>query len=124
MRALTDVLRRLAGALPKATRHELEDRLDDEIRFHVEQQIEKNRRAGMTPDEARRQALIRFGGVEQMREATRDEFRAAGIDRIEHCLDAFGLSCVANLGFTGANQFGDPGIRKAHLLPPTQHACV
>jgi putative ABC transport system permease protein len=68
-------LRSLAG------RRELEDRLDDEIRFHVEQQIEKNRRAGMTPDEARRTALIRFGGVEQVRERTRDEFRGA---RIEH----------------------------------------
>jgi predicted permease len=62
-------------------RRELEDRLDDEIRFHVEQQIEKNRRAGMAPREARRQALIRFGGVEQVRERTRDEFRAA---RVEH----------------------------------------
>src|SRR4030095_6141965 len=59
----------------------LEDRLDDEIRFHVEQQTAKNRRAGMTLDEARRQALIRFGGVEQMREGTRDVFRAV---RIEH----------------------------------------
>jgi hypothetical protein len=64
-------LRSLAG------RRELEVRLDDEIRFHVEQQTEKNRRAGIAPDEARRQALIRFGGVEQMRERTRDEFRAA-----------------------------------------------
>ena len=44
-------------------KRELEDRLDDDIRFHVEQQTEKNLRAGMTPDEARRQALIRFGGV-------------------------------------------------------------
>jgi predicted permease len=68
-------LRSLAG------RRKLEDRLDDEIRFHVEQQTEKNRRAGMTPNEARRQALIRFGGVEQVREGTRDEFRAA---RLEH----------------------------------------
>ena len=78
MRALADVLRRLRSL---GRRRELEDRLDDEIRFHVEQQTEKNRRAGMAPDEARRQALIRFGGVEQMRERTRDEFRAA---RIEH----------------------------------------
>ena len=69
------------GSVRSAGRQELEDRLDDEIRFHVEQQTEKNRRAGMTPDEARRQALIRFGGVEQVRERTRDEFRAA---RIEH----------------------------------------
>ena len=63
-------------------RRELEDRLDDEIRFHVEQQTEKNRRAGMAPDEARRQALIRFGGVEQVREGTRDEFRAARIENL------------------------------------------
>ena len=72
---------RFAGTLRKAHRQELENRLDDEIRFHVERQTEKNRRAGMTPDEARRQALIRFGGVEQMREGTRDVFCAA---RLEH----------------------------------------
>jgi predicted permease len=78
MGALADVWRRLRSL---AGRRKLEDRLDDEIRFHVEQQTEKNRRAGMAPDEARRQALIRFGGVEQVREGTRDEFRAA---RIEH----------------------------------------
>jgi predicted permease len=63
-------------------RRELEDRLDDEIRFHVEQQTEKNRRAGMAPDEARRQALIRFGGVEQVRLGTRDEFRSASIENL------------------------------------------
>ena len=74
MRALADVWQRLRSL---AGRREIEDRLDDEIRFHVEQQTEKNRRTGMAPDEARRQALIRFGGVEQVREGTRDEFRAA-----------------------------------------------
>ena len=79
MGALVDILRRL-GSLVR--RQELEDRLDDEIRFHVEQQIEKNRRAGMVPDEARRQALIRFGGVEQMRERTRDEFRAGFLEHL------------------------------------------
>ena len=79
MGALADVLRRLRSL---GRRRELEDRLDDEIRFHVEQQIEKNRRAGMTPDEARRQALIRFGGVEQVRERTRDEFRAAPLEHL------------------------------------------
>lgn len=79
MGALVDMLRRLR--LP-GRRRELDDRLDDEIRFHVEQQIEKSRRAGMTPDQARRQALIRFGGVEQVRERTRDEFRAAPIENL------------------------------------------
>jgi predicted permease len=79
MGALADVLRRLRSL---GRRGKLEDRLADEIRFHVEQQTEKNRRAGMTQDEARRQALIRFGGVEQARERTRDEFRAAPIENL------------------------------------------
>jgi putative ABC transport system permease protein len=79
MGALIDAWRRLCAL---ARRQELENRLDDEIRFHVEQQTEKNRRAGMAADEARRQALIRFGGVEQVREGTRDEFRAARIETL------------------------------------------
>jgi putative ABC transport system permease protein len=79
MGALADLWRRLRSL---AGRRELEDRLDDEIRFHVEKQIEKNRQAGMAPDEARRQALIRFGGVEQMREGTRDQFRSARIESL------------------------------------------
>ena len=79
MGALVDMLRRLRSLF---RRQEFEDRLDDEIRFHVEQQTEKNRRAGMTPDAARRRALIRFGGVEQVREQTRDEFRAAPIENL------------------------------------------
>lgn len=52
-------------------------RLDDEIQFHIEQQTAKNIRAGMRPDDARRAALVQFGGVEQTREAARDEFRGA-----------------------------------------------
>jgi predicted permease len=79
MRALVDVVRRLGSLL---RRQKLEDRLDEEMRFHVEQQIEKNRRAGMAADEARRQALIRFGGVEQTREHTRDEFRGAYLETL------------------------------------------
>ena len=51
--------------------------LDEEIGFHLDQQIEKNLRAGMTPDEARRLALIRFGGIERTKESARDEIRPA-----------------------------------------------
>jgi putative ABC transport system permease protein len=58
-------------------RDALERGLDEEIRFHLDQQIEKNLRSGLTADEARRRALLRFGGVEQVRENTRDQFRAA-----------------------------------------------
>src|SRR5687767_4686487 len=79
MRALVDVWRRFCLL---GRRRELEERLADEIRFHVEQQTEKNRGAGMAPDEARRRALIRFGGLEQVRERTRDEFRAAPLENL------------------------------------------
>ena len=61
-------------------RRRLEMGLDEEIRFHIERQTEKNLRAGMAPDEARRQALIRFGGVQRARETTRDEFRLGSIE--------------------------------------------
>ena len=79
MGAIAEVVRRLRSLV---RRREMEARLDDEIRFHVDQQTEKNRRAGLPPDEARRQALIRFGGVEQARESTRDEFRAAPLEHL------------------------------------------
>lgn len=59
------------------TRGAVEDGLDEEIRFHIDQQTEKNVRAGMSPQEARRQAFIKFGGVEHVKEQTRDEFRPA-----------------------------------------------
>jgi putative ABC transport system permease protein len=49
-----------------------ERELDDELRFHLEMETEKNIRLGMTPDDARRQALLVFGGVEQAKEAHRD----------------------------------------------------
>src|ERR1041384_7864800 len=63
-------------------RRKIDDRLAEEIRFHVEQQTELNRRAGMAPDEARRQARIQFGGVEQTREQTRGEFRGASLENL------------------------------------------
>jgi len=47
--------------------------VDDEVRFHLDQQTEANIRAGMSPEEARRQALIEFGGVERTREQCREE---------------------------------------------------
>ena len=58
-------------------RDALESGLEEEIRFHLDHQTEKNRRAGMSPDEARRHALLKFGGVEGIKESTRDEVRPA-----------------------------------------------
>jgi len=63
-------------------RREVEGGLEEEIAFHIEQQIEKNLRQGMAPEAARRDALLRFGGVERTREATRDEYRPVLLDGV------------------------------------------
>jgi putative ABC transport system permease protein len=51
----------------------VEQEMDEEFRFHLEMETEKLVREGLSPDAARREALIRFGGVERMRERTREE---------------------------------------------------
>jgi predicted permease len=45
--------------------------MEDEMRFHLEKEIELNLTRGMSPEEARRRALIAFGGVQQTREKVR-----------------------------------------------------
>jgi len=53
-------------------RRKQDAQLDAELRFHVEQQTADNIAAGMNPDEARRRALAQFGGLEYIKEETRD----------------------------------------------------
>jgi len=53
-------------------RGKLETQLDSELRFHVEQQTADNIAAGMSPAEARRRALAQFGGLEYIKEETRE----------------------------------------------------
>ena len=68
--AASSFLYRLRTLLTAAGR---EREVDEELRFHLEMAIAQNRERGMTPEEARRAALRDFGGVEQIREACRDE---------------------------------------------------
>jgi putative ABC transport system permease protein len=56
-----------------------DERLKEELQFHLDQQVEKNIRLGMSPAEARRNALIKFGGVEPAREAARDQVRGTWV---------------------------------------------
>ena len=50
----------------------VESRLREEIQFHLEMETEKNLRAGMSPEEARRAARLVFGGVDRISEEHRD----------------------------------------------------
>ncbi|HEV2616749.1 MAG TPA: ABC transporter permease [Candidatus Acidoferrales bacterium] len=64
-------------------REKLDKQLDAELRFHVEQQTAENVAAGMSSAEARRRALAQFGGLEYMKEETRD---ARGTQFVESLL--------------------------------------
>ncbi len=65
-------------------RKERRDReLAEEIEVNLQLHIEDNLRRGMTPAEARRQALLKFGGVESAKESYRDR---RGIPFLEHLL--------------------------------------
>ena len=55
-------------------------RLADEIAFHIDMATERNRRAGMSAADARRAALLEFGGIERSKEAARDEHRSRPIE--------------------------------------------
>jgi putative ABC transport system permease protein len=67
-------------------KHALDAQLDSELRFHIEELTQANIAAGLAPDEARRRAVLEFGGREQIKEELRDVHR---VDVIE--------STVANL---------------------------
>jgi putative ABC transport system permease protein len=54
--------------------------LDSELRFHIEGLVEEKIAAGLGPEEARRQALLEFGGQEQWKEELRDVHRVAAIE--------------------------------------------
>jgi putative ABC transport system permease protein len=69
MRQLRAWLIRLAELFRKPRR---EHELAAEIESHLQLQIEDNLRAGMNAEQARREALIKLGGIEQSKEAYRD----------------------------------------------------
>lgn len=50
----------------------VEQDLDQELRFHLEMEIEGNLRRGMSLAEARREAMVSFGGIEKFKEECRD----------------------------------------------------
>jgi len=69
MRQLRAWLLRFKGVFLKGTR---ERDFADEIESHLQLHIDDNIRAGMSPQEARRVAVMKLGGVDQAKEAYRD----------------------------------------------------
>ena len=69
MKRLRACFSRFAGLFQKRRR---DREFAEELESHLQLHIEDNLRAGMTPREARRQALIKLGGIEQTKEIYRD----------------------------------------------------
>jgi predicted permease len=68
------ILRRFFTRLfNSAAKRAQEERLREEIAEHIALQTAENVRAGLSPIEARRQAMLKFGGVEAMKEDYRAE---------------------------------------------------
>ncbi len=66
---LSDLLMRLRALF---RRNAVENDLNDEVRFHFDQQVEKLIQAGVPLTEARRRAAVAFGGTEQVKDECRD----------------------------------------------------
>jgi predicted permease len=80
MRWLRSISNRLRNLFLKDT---VEREADQELRFHLEREIAQQISSGMSPEEARRVALLEFGGLEQFKEDCRE---ARGVNRIETLL--------------------------------------
>ena len=97
MRWADKLLLRLRSLL---RRERIEHELDDELRFHIEQQIEENLAAGMTPEEARYAARRSIGGLAQIQEECRDMRRVNLIQNVLQDLHYADQMLRKNAGFT------------------------
>ena len=86
------------GALVGRERQDRE--LDEEMRFHLEMETQQNIRAGMSPEEARRQARLAFGGVDRYREEVRDERGTRWLVDLGQDVRFAGRSLRRRAGFT------------------------
>ena len=109
----------------------VERELDDELRFHIEQEAQKLEASGLTRDAAYRQARIAFGGVERIKDDTRD---VSGVSWLEVLLQdlryaarglrarpAFTASVILTLGMGIGANVAMFGIVDQLLIRPPAH---
>ena len=105
---------------------ELDQDFENEISSHLEMAVEENLRQGMSPDEARREALVAFGGIEPAKERHRD---ARGLPFVDSILQDFryavrslkrdrGFALVAVLLLGGSPGGNTAGFRGAETSLP------
>src|SRR5919108_4108838 len=96
--SMLDKLRRRLRAL--FFKSKMEEELDEEVRFHLEREIQENIARGMSPEAARYAALRSFGGVERVKEESRDERGVRLLDEAWQDLRCGARMLVKQPGFT------------------------
>jgi predicted permease len=86
-------------------RDRVEAELDEEMRYHVDRQIEENIAKGLTPEEARYAALRAMTGIEQRKEECRDTRRVRVIEDL-----------IQDVGYGLRNLRKSPGFAATAVL--------
>jgi putative ABC transport system permease protein len=76
---LSDLIYRLRALFRRGA---VEADMNDELRFHFEQEVEKYVKSGLSREEAQRRARLAFGGVEEAKEECREEWGTYLIDTL------------------------------------------
>ncbi|KAA6460888.1 ABC transporter permease [Acidobacteria bacterium AB60] len=125
MRTLRAILLRLSGYLKRRDPREFDQELEAHLALHIDDGL----RAGLSPDQARRRALVMLGGAEQARQAYRERQGLPALESIlrdlRHALRTLGrhpaVTAVAILSIglgIGANSTIFSMVSRFVLRPP------